>query len=81
MICLMHELFPSPVIEVNWTHSEPIEVIEGNITEVRLRAAAFGFYANSVQIGVICAPTQVTGVTEGREPFPGSDTSKFLVCN
>ena len=71
----MHELFPSPDIEVNWTISEPIEVIEGDRVEVRLRAEAFGFYANSIQIGVVCAPTQVTGVPAGKETIPGSDTS------
>ena len=77
--CLMHELFPSPDIEVNWTISEPIEVIEGDRVEVRLRAEAFGFYANPIQIGVVCAPTQVTGVPAGRETIPGSDTSIIYI--
>ena len=71
----MHELFPSPVIEVNWTFSEPIEVTEGDGVELRLRAEAFGVYANPIQISVVCAPTQVTGVPAGRETIPGSDTS------
>ena len=75
----MHELFPSPDIEVNWTISEPIEVIEGDRVQVRLRAEAFGIYANSIQIGVICAPTQVTGVPAGRETIPGSDTSIIYI--
>ncbi len=75
MYYLMHKLFPSPDIEVNWTTSEPILVIEGDEVEVRLRAEAFGIYANPVQIGVSCAPTQVTGVPAGRETFPGSDSS------
>ena len=75
----MHELFPSPDIEVNWTISEPIEVIEGDRVEVRLRAEAFGFYANPIQIGVVCAPTQVTGVPAGRETLPGSDTSIIYI--
>ena len=48
---------------------------EGDRVEVRLRAEAFGIYANPIQIGVICAPTRVTGVPAGRETFPGSDTS------
>ena len=77
--CLMHELFLSPVIEVNWTRSEPIEVIEGDRMEVRLRAAAFGFYANPIQIGVACAPTQVTGVPAGRETFSGFDTNIIYI--
>ena len=71
----MHELFPSPDIEVNWTISEPIEVTEGDEVEARLRAEAFGVYASPIQIGVICAPTRVTGVPAGRKNFPGSDTS------
>ena len=65
----MHELFLSPDIEVNWTISDPIEVIEGDGMNVTLRAEAFGVYANPIQIGVVCAPTQVTGVPAGREPF------------
>ena len=79
MYCLMHKLFPSPDIEVNWTSSEPIEVTEGDGVEVRLRAEAFGIYANPIQIGVVCAPTQVTGVPAGRETFPGFDTSIIYV--
>ena len=75
----MHELFPSPDIEVNWTISEPIEVIEGDRVEVRLRAEAFGVYANPIDIGVVCAPTQVTGVPAGRETFAGSDTSIIYI--
>ena len=75
MMCLKHKLFPSPVIEVNWTMSEHIEVTEGDGVEVRLRAEAFGFYANPIQVGVICAPTLGTGVEAGRETFPGSDSS------
>ena len=73
----MHELFPSPDIEVNWTISEPRQVTEGDEREmeVRLRAAAFGVYANPIQIGVVCAPTRVSGVPAGKKPIPGSDTS------
>ena len=71
----MHELFPSPDIEVNWKTSEPKRVTEGDGVEVRLRAEAFGVYANPIDIGVICAPTRVTGVPAGRETFPGFDTS------
>ena len=52
---------------------------EGDGVEVRLRAAAFGFYANPIQIGVVCAPTQVTGVPAGRETFSGFDTSIIYV--
>ena len=75
----MHELFPSPDIEVNWTTSEPHRVTEGDRVEVRLRAEAFGVYANPIQIGVICAPTRVTGVPAGRETIPGSETSRIYI--
>ena len=75
----MHNLFPSPDIEVNWTIAEPIQVTEGDRVEVRLRAEAFGIYANPIQIGVVCAPTQVTGVPAGRETIPGSDTSIIYI--
>ena len=75
----MHELFPSPDIEVNWTISEPQQVTEGDGVEVRLRAEAFGVYANPIQIGVICAPTRVSGVPAGRETIPGSDTSIIYI--
>ena len=75
----MHKLFPSPDIEVNWTISEPILVTEGDGVEVRLRAEAFGFYANPIQIGVICVLTPVTGVPAGRKTFSGFDTSKIYV--
>ena len=75
----MHGFFPSPDIEVNWTIAEPIQVTEGDGVVVRLRAEAFGIYANPVQIGVICAPTQVTGVPAGRETFSGSDTSIMYI--
>ena len=43
--CLMHELFPSPDIEVNWTTSEPHRVTDGDEVEVRLCAEAFRVYA------------------------------------
>ena len=75
----MHELFPSPDIEVNWTISERIEVIEGDRVQVRLRAEAFGIYANSIQISVVCAPTQVTGVPAGKTPILGSDTIRIYI--
>ena len=74
----MHELFPSPDIEVNWTISEPIEVTEGDGVEVSLRAEVFGVYANPVQIGVVCAPTQVTGVPAGRELFQALTPAQFI---
>ena len=73
----MHEFFPSLDIEVKWTTSEPQQVTEGDGVEVRLRAEAFGVYANPIQIGVICAPTQVTGVPAGRKTIPDSDTSRI----
>ena len=75
----MHELFLSPVIEVNWTISEPILVAEGDGVEVRLRAEAFGFYAIPIQIGVICVFTQAIGVPAGRETCSGFVTSIYII--
>ena len=34
---------------------------------VTLRAEAFGLYANQIEIGVICAPVDVSGVLAGRD--------------
>ena len=32
-----------------------------------LRGEAFGLYANSIEIGVICAPVDVSNVAAGRD--------------
>ena len=53
------------VVEVNFTTSLPIEVREGDLVNVTLRGEAFGFYSNPIEIGVICAPVDVTGVPAG----------------
>ena len=53
------------VIEVNFTTSLPQEVTEGDAVSVTLRSEAFGIYANPIEIGVICAEVQVTGVPAG----------------
>ncbi len=34
---------------------------------VALRGEAFGLYANPIEIGVICAPVNVSGVPAGRD--------------
>ena len=52
-------------IKINWTISETIEVIEGDDVEVTLTAQAFGFYANPIEIGVICKEPSVTGAAAG----------------
>ena len=43
------------------------EVTEGDGVSVTLRGEAFGLYANPIEIGVICAEVQVTGVPAGRD--------------
>ena len=55
----------STVVEVNFTISQPIMVTEGDAVKVRLRGEAFGFYANPIEIGVICAPVDVSGLPAG----------------
>ena len=67
-------MFPSPVVSVNWTIAQPIEVTEGYEVEVRLRAQAFGLYENPIEIGVVCAAATSTGVEPGMYS-PPSDTS------
>ena len=34
---------------------------------VTLRGEAFGIYANPIEIGVICAPVDVSGVPAGKD--------------
>ena len=55
------------VVEVNFTTSVAEEVREGDGVNVTLRGEAFGLYANPIEIGVICAPVDVTGVPAGGE--------------
>ena len=50
---------------VNFTTSQPREVTEGDGVSVTLRGKAFRFYANPIEIGVFCAPVDVTGVPAG----------------
>ena len=42
-------------------------VTEGDGVSVTLRGEAFGFYANPIEIGVICAAVDVSGVPAGGE--------------
>ena len=55
------------VVEVKFTTSLPIEVNEGDGVSVTLRGEAFGLYANPIEIGVICAGVDVSGVPAGRD--------------
>ena len=50
---------------VNFTTSQPREVTEGDGVSVTLRGKAYGLYANPIEIGVFCAPVDVTGVPAG----------------
>ena len=82
----MHALFSLTVIEVSWIISEPIEVTEGEREEgidgdlilLELYAQAFGLYAAPIEIGVVCAGVDVTGVPAGADNISSTDT---LACN
>ena len=60
-----HVLSLPTVVEVNFTISQPITVREGDGVSVTLRGEAFGLYANAIDIGVICAQVNVSGVPAG----------------
>ena len=55
------------VVEVNFTTSQPITVTEGDGVNVTLRGEAFGFYANPIEIGVICVPVDVSDGAAGKD--------------
>ena len=72
-------MFPSPVVNVNWMIAQSIEVTEGYEVEVRLRAQAFGFYANPIEIGVVCAAPNSTGVEPGTYMYSPPSVTSILV--
>ena len=55
------------VVEVNFTTSQPITVTEGDGVNVTLKGKAFGIYANPIEIGVICAPVDVSDGAAGKD--------------
>ena len=59
-------MFPA-VILVNWTVSDTITVTEGEVVTVELFGEAFGFYASTIAIGVVCAETVSTDVKSGKK--------------
>ena len=61
---LSHTIFPA-VILVNLTVSDTIAVIEGDVLTVELFGEAFGLYASTIAIGVVCAETVSTDVKSG----------------
>ena len=79
---VMHALFSLTVIEVSWIISEPIEVTEGEreagidreLILLELYAQAFGLYATPIEIGVVCAGVDVTGVPAGADTISSTDT-------
>ena len=73
-----HALFSS-VVRVNWTISQPINVTEGDNATVRLSGEAFGFYANPIAIGVICAEVIAADVEPGMDTTTSTDTRMLLV--
>ena len=64
-----------PVIIVNWTISQLINVTEGEGVEVRLSGEALGHYANPISIGVVCTESISTGVEPGMDNVVCTDTS------
>ena len=66
---LSHTMFPA-VILVNWTVSDPISVIEGDVQTVELLGEAFGLYATPITIGVVCTETVFTNVLSGKRINP-----------
>ena len=63
---LSHTMFPA-VILVNLTVSDTITVTEGEGVTVKLFGEAFGFYASTIAIGVVCAETVSTDVKSGKK--------------
>ena len=47
---------------------------------VTLRGEAFGFYANPIEIGVICAPVDVSGVPAGIGTSIDTKVLHVVVC-
>ena len=76
---VMHGLFSPTVIEVSWIISEPIEVTEGESVPPELYAQAFGFYAIPIEIGVVCAKVDVTGVPAGVDTISSTDTLEHAI--
>ena len=69
----MHALFSPTVVEVSWIISEPIEVTEGERDPLELYAQAFGQYATSIEIDVVCAEIIAT-VPSGVDTISSTDT-------
>ena len=74
----MHALSPPTVVEVSWINSNPIEVREGVGARVELFAQAFGLYATPIEIGVICAPVDVS-IPAGADTISSTDTLEHAI--
>ena len=73
----MHALSPPTVVEVSLINSNLIEVREGVGARVELFAQAFGLYATPIEIGVICAPVDVS-IPAGADTISSTDTGMQL---
>ena len=71
---VMHALFSPTVVEISWIIAEPIEVIEGALDPLELYAQALGVYATPLEIGVVCAEINATGVPPGADTISSTDT-------
>ena len=69
----------STVVEVSWIISEPIEVTEGERDPLELFAKAIGVYASRIEIGVVCAGVDVTGVPAGADTISSIDTLEHAI--
>ena len=76
---VMHALFSLTVVEVSWIISEPIEVTEGERDPPELFAQAFGVYARTIEIGVVCAGVDVTDVPPGADTISSSATLEHAI--
>ena len=68
-----------PVIIVNWTISQSINVTEGEGVEVRLSGEAFGPYDNPISIGVVCIESISTGVEPGMDNVSSTETMQHTI--
>ena len=77
-IPVMHAL-SLPTVEVSWIISEPIEVREGEGARLELFAQAFGVYATPIEVDVVCAGVDVTGVPPGADTISSTDTLEHAI--
>ena len=78
-IPIMHALCPPTVVEVGWIIFEPIEVTEGERVPPQLFAQAFGVYDTPIEIYVVCAEVNATGVPAGADTISSTDALEHAI--